>query len=57
MPLKNDDFVLKSGHLFCNSRYYHNYGYGNSRDYGLADKKTVLEQLSEIIALYIHAGD
>ena len=21
MPLTNDDFVLKSGHLFCNSRY------------------------------------
>ena len=21
LPLKNDDFVLKNGHLFCNSRY------------------------------------
>ena len=21
MPLKNDDFVLTNGHLFCNSRY------------------------------------
>ncbi len=29
------------------SKWYHNYGYGNLRDYGLADKKTVLEQLSQ----------
>ena len=21
MPLENDDFILKNGHLFCNSRY------------------------------------
>ena len=28
------------------SKWYHNYGYGNLRDYGLADKKWVAEQLS-----------
>jgi len=28
------------------SKWYHNYGYGNLRDYGLADKKTVAEQLA-----------
>jgi dipeptidyl-peptidase-4 len=28
------------------SKWYHNYGYGNLRDYGLADKKTAIEQLS-----------
>ena len=29
------------------SKWYHNYGYGNLRDYGLADKKAVIEQLSQ----------
>ncbi|MFN6375524.1 MAG: DPP IV N-terminal domain-containing protein [Chitinophagia bacterium] len=29
------------------SKWYHNYGYGNLRDYGLADKKAVFEQLSQ----------
>lgn len=28
------------------SKWYHNYGYGNLRDYGLADKKAALEQLA-----------
>lgn len=28
------------------SKWYHNYGYGNLRDYGLADKKSAIEQLS-----------
>ncbi len=28
------------------SKWYHNYGYGNLRDYGLEDKKIVAEQLS-----------
>ena len=27
------------------SKWYHNYGYGNLRDYGLADKRHVAEQL------------
>jgi dipeptidyl aminopeptidase/acylaminoacyl peptidase len=29
------------------SKWYHNYGYGNLRDYGLADKKTAIEQLAK----------
>lgn len=29
------------------SKWYHNYGYGNLRDYGLADKKTTVEQLAD----------
>lgn len=29
------------------SKWYHNYGYGNLRDYGLADKKTTIEQLAD----------
>jgi dipeptidyl aminopeptidase/acylaminoacyl peptidase len=29
------------------SKWYHNYGYGNLRDYGLADKKTAIEQLAQ----------
>lgn len=29
------------------SKWYHNYGYGNLRDYGLADKKAAIEQLSD----------
>lgn len=29
------------------SKWYHNYGYGNLRDYGLADKKATAEQLAD----------
>ena len=29
------------------SKWYHNFGYGNLRDYGLADKKTTAEQLAD----------
>jgi dipeptidyl aminopeptidase/acylaminoacyl peptidase len=29
------------------SKWYHNYGYGDLRDYGLADKKYVVEQLAD----------
>ncbi|HWK06469.1 MAG TPA: DPP IV N-terminal domain-containing protein [Puia sp.] len=29
------------------SKWYHNYGYGNLRDYGLADKKAAMEQLAD----------
>ncbi|QJD94496.1 prolyl oligopeptidase family serine peptidase [Mucilaginibacter robiniae] len=29
------------------SKWYHNFGYGNLRDYGLADKKAVVEQLAD----------
>ncbi len=28
------------------SKWYHTFGYGNLRDYGLADKKTAIEQLA-----------
>jgi dipeptidyl-peptidase-4 len=30
------------------SKWYHNYGYGNLRDYGLADKKAAIEQLHDL---------
>jgi dipeptidyl-peptidase-4 len=29
------------------SKWYHNYGYGNLRDYGLADKKAAVEQMAD----------
>ncbi len=29
------------------SKWYHNYGYGNLRDYGLEDKKVTVEQLAD----------
>ena len=29
------------------SKWYHSYGYGNLRDYGLADKKAAIEQLAD----------
>lgn len=29
------------------SKWYHNYGYGNLRDYGLADKKAAAEQIAQ----------
>ena len=29
------------------SKWYHNYGYGDLRDYGLADKKATIEQLAD----------
>jgi dipeptidyl aminopeptidase/acylaminoacyl peptidase len=46
------------------SKWYHNYGYGNLRDYGLADKKTAVEQLAERhsfvdqdrVGIYGHSG-
>lgn len=36
----------RGGHP-ARSKWYHNYGYGNLRDYGLADKKYVAEQLAD----------
>lgn len=36
----------RGGHP-ARSKWYHNYGYGNLRDYGLADKKAVAEQLAD----------
>ncbi len=46
------------------SKWYHNYGYGNLRDYGLADKKAVVEQLADRhawididrVGIYGHSG-
>jgi len=45
-------------------KWYHNYGYGNLRDYGLADKKAAAEQLAyrhdwidlDRIGIYGHSG-
>ncbi|NRF40428.1 DPP IV N-terminal domain-containing protein [Pedobacter foliorum] len=37
------------------SKWYHTYGYGNLRDYGLADKKAAVEQLADRYA-YIDAS-
>ena len=36
----------RGGHP-ARSKWYHNYGYGNLRDYGLADKKAAVEQLAD----------
>ena len=36
----------RGGHP-ARSKWYHNYGYGNLRDYGLADKKVTAEQLAD----------
>lgn len=46
------------------SKWYHTYGYGNLRDYGLADKKTAVEQLADRysfididrVGIYGHSG-
>ncbi len=46
------------------SKWYHNYGYGNLRDYGLADKRHVAEQLADKhsfididkVGIYGHSG-
>ena len=46
------------------SKWYHNYGYGNLRDYGLADKKAGIEQLADHhdfidihrVGIYGHSG-
>ncbi|MEX2663715.1 MAG: prolyl oligopeptidase family serine peptidase, partial [Vicinamibacterales bacterium] len=39
------DVGNRGGHP-TRSKWYHNYGYGNLRDYGLADKKAAIEQLA-----------
>ncbi|MDE1193291.1 MAG: DPP IV N-terminal domain-containing protein [Arachidicoccus sp.] len=46
------------------SKWYHNYGYGNLRDYGLADKKFAAEELADKykfinikkVGIYGHSG-
>ena len=36
------------------SKWYHNYGYGNLRDYGLADKKAAIEELARRVFVDRH---
>ncbi len=46
------------------SKWYHDYGYGNFRDYGLLDKKTAIEELADRdsfidldrVGIYGHSG-
>ncbi|GAA3630543.1 S9 family peptidase [Flavivirga jejuensis] len=53
----------RGGHP-ARSKWYHNYGYGNLRDYALADKKYVAEQLADQhsyidinkVGIYGHSG-
>jgi dipeptidyl aminopeptidase/acylaminoacyl peptidase len=53
----------RGGHP-ARSKWYHNYGYGNLRDYGLADKKYAAEQLAdrydyidiEKVGIFGHSG-
>ncbi|HEX9730110.1 MAG TPA: DPP IV N-terminal domain-containing protein [Gemmatimonadales bacterium] len=53
----------RGGHP-ARSKWYHNYGYGNLRDYGLADKKAAVEQLAQRhgfidvdrVGIYGHSG-
>jgi len=53
----------RGGHP-ARSKWYHNFGYGNLRDYGLADKKAAVEQLADRypwididrVGIYGHSG-
>jgi dipeptidyl aminopeptidase/acylaminoacyl peptidase len=53
----------RGGHP-ARSKWYHNFGYGNLRDYGLADKKAGIEQLADRhdfvdidrVGIYGHSG-
>ncbi|MCK7477243.1 MAG: prolyl oligopeptidase family serine peptidase [Candidatus Moduliflexus flocculans] len=67
-PLAQLGFVVievgnRGGHP-SRSKWYHNYGYGNLRDYGLADKKRAIEQLATLhpyididrVGIYGHSG-
>jgi dipeptidyl-peptidase-4 len=53
----------RGGHP-ARSKWYHNYGYGNLRDYGLVDKKSAIEQLADRhsfididrVGIYGHSG-
>jgi dipeptidyl aminopeptidase/acylaminoacyl peptidase len=74
-PIRNDRItlaqfgfiVIEVGNRGGNpqrSKWYHTYGYGNLRDYGLADKKAAIEQLSrklpfidiDRVGIYGHSG-
>jgi dipeptidyl aminopeptidase/acylaminoacyl peptidase len=68
MSLANMGFiVVEVGNRGGNpqrSKWYHNYGYGNLRDYGLSDKKAAIEQLArknawidlQKVGIYGHSG-
>jgi dipeptidyl-peptidase-4 len=53
----------RGGHP-ARSKWYHNFGYGDLRDYGLADKKAAIEQLADRhafvdidrVGIYGHSG-
>lgn len=53
----------RGGHP-ARSKWYHNYGYGNLRDYGLEDKEATIEQLADRhdyidpdrVGIYGHSG-
>jgi dipeptidyl aminopeptidase/acylaminoacyl peptidase len=53
----------RGGHP-ARSKFYHNFGYGDLRDYGLADKKAAIEQLADRfdwvdidrVGIYGHSG-
>lgn len=68
VPLAQFGFIVievgnRGGHP-QRSKWYHNYGYGNLRDYGLADKKAAVEQLVarhpfidiDRVGIYGHSG-
>jgi dipeptidyl aminopeptidase/acylaminoacyl peptidase len=68
MTLAQFGFILievgnRGGHP-QRSKWYHNFGYGNLRDYGLADKKRAIEQLAikhpfidiDKVGIYGHSG-
>ncbi len=68
VALANVGFIVvevgnRGGHP-TRSKWYHNYGYGNLRDYGVPDKKTAVEQLAkrhswidlERVGIYGHSG-
>ena len=56
--------VQHRGSTIYRNKFYHNYGYGNFRDYALADDKYAIEQLSykhnyidiEKVGIYGHSG-
>ena len=68
VALANVGFIVievgnRGGHP-TRSKWYHNFGYGNLRDYGVPDKKTAVEQLAKRhpwidlnrVGIYGHSG-
>jgi dipeptidyl-peptidase-4 len=68
VALANTGFIVievgNRGGNPARSKWYHNYGYGNLRDYGVPDKKAAVEQLAkrhpwidlERVGIYGHSG-